>query len=84
MKKRKQKNIISQDNKKEIFYKIINAGLSGALVLLGSITTAGEITLKGLFISVVTALLVAIQQFREYWLKEENEYCKTQVFAFIK
>jgi len=68
-------------NKNEILYNLINAGLAGGLVILGSCTT-GEITLKGLGIGFIASLIVFVTKFKEYWEGQNNEYSK-KIFNFI-
>lgn len=77
-----RKALICQKEKKEIFYHIINAGLSGALVLLGSFATTGEIESRGILFAVATAMIVAITKFKEYWDGEKSEF-SNHVFNFI-
>jgi hypothetical protein len=67
--------------KKEIIWNIVNSLLSGLLILLGAFTT-GEITSESIFIAIVTALVVAVTQFKNYWTKEESEY-SVKLFKFI-
>jgi hypothetical protein len=82
MKKRKQ--IVSYQNKKEMFYHGINALLSGALVLLGSLTTSGEISLKTLSFAIAAALFVAVTKFKDYFSTQEKEYSSaSKVFSFV-
>jgi|GEM_PF-4408235 hypothetical protein len=71
------KKIFSK-NKEEIFYNLINSALAGGLVFLGSLTT-GEITLKGICLSFVAALAVALTKFKEYWEKEKDEYSNNKL-----
>lgn len=67
---------------KEIFWNLINSGLAGALVLLGSFSD-GEFSKHGFILAVVTGLIVALTKFKEYWTNEENEY-SAKPFCFIK
>ena len=59
--------------KKEIVWNIVNSGLAGILVLLGALTTGG-ISQESFCVALVTALIVAITQFKNYWQSEEKEY----------
>jgi len=68
-------------NKNEIIWNLINAGIAGALVLLGSLST-GEFNLKGLCLAIIAALIIAVTRFRDYWMKEEGEYT-TKLFKFV-
>ncbi len=87
MKKKKRKqaqSLISRENKKEIFWNLINSLLAGALVLLGSFTTAQEISLKGILSAIAIAGIVAITKFGNYWAAEEREYKRVNnLFMFI-
>jgi hypothetical protein len=77
----KKKCLISKENKKEIFYNLINAALAGGLVLIGSLTS-GELTARGLLISFIAALAIMITKFKEYWDSEKSEYSR-KVFSFV-
>lgn len=68
-------------NKEEIFYNLINAGLAGALVLLGSFSD-GELNWKGFCFAFVAGLIVIISKFKEYWDGEKGEYT-SKLFNFI-
>ena len=68
-------------NKNEIYYNLINAGLAGGLVLLGSFSD-GDITLKGFCFAIITSMIVLITKFKEYWNGEANEYI-SKIFNFI-
>jgi hypothetical protein len=72
-----------KSQKKEILWNIINSGLAGVLVLLGALTT-GEISQESFCIALLTAGIVAITQFKEYWGKEEQEYRTTKVYGLMK
>jgi hypothetical protein len=65
--------------KKEIAYHVVNALIAGLLIFLGSLTT-GKITLEGVFYSIVTAAIVALAKFKEFWDGEESKF---KVFHFI-
>lgn len=73
-----------ENNKKEIIWNIVNSLLAGALVLLGAFTT-GHITLESFWIALIAALIVAVTQFKDYWISEKDEYCaKPKAFGFVK
>lgn len=74
--KKTKKQIISEENRKEIFYHLINSFLAGGLVFLGSLT-AGKITLLGVCMAFSASLIVALTKFKSYWEGEEQEYCKS-------
>jgi len=67
---------------KEICWNIVKSLLAGALVFLGALSN-GDITLKGVFLSLIAALTVAIIQFKQYWEKEEDEYCNKTLGTFL-
>jgi hypothetical protein len=69
--------------RKEILWNIINSGLAGFLVLLGAMTT-GNIDIQSLFIAGITALIVAVTQFKNYWQGEEKEYKFNKTYGFMK
>jgi hypothetical protein len=80
----KKKNCyITQENRKEIIYNLINGGLAGGLVFLGSLTT-GQITREGLAVAFVASLIVFVTKFKEYWDEEKKEYSikSTKLFNF--
>lgn len=70
---------------REIIWNLVNSFLAGGLVFLGSLTS-GEITKNGLCFAGLTAAIVAITKFKDYWIKEEDEYSncnKNRVFNFV-
>ena len=77
MSKRKKK----QSQTKEIIWNIINSFLSGALVLLGAFANGG-VGKQAIFIAFITAGVVAISQFKDYWASEKKEY-QTKIFMFV-
>jgi hypothetical protein len=74
--------MISEKNRKEILWNMINSLLAGALVLLGALTD-GKITWAGLVLALVAAGIVAVSQFKDYWTKEKKEYCTPKIFKFL-
>lgn len=80
--KKQSKKQTSQ--RKEILWNIINSLLAGGISLFSIILATNEINLKGIGIALATALVVAITQFKNYWAKEENEYCQPKIFTIIK
>jgi len=73
--KTKKKSLISQSNKKEILWNVVNSLLFGAAFFCGSLLD-GEITWKGIMVAGIAALSMIIIKFQSYWKKEESEYCK--------
>ena len=69
--------------KQEILWNLINSGLAGVLVLLGSLTSGG-ISLNAFCVALATALIVAITQFKNYWQNEEKEYKSNKTYGFMK
>lgn len=66
-------------NKNEIMYNLINSGLAGGLVFLGSLTNGFSI--EGLCVGIVAGLVVMVTKFKEYWITQEGEYT-TKLFSF--
>jgi len=77
----KKKNPFKK-NKHEILYNLINCGLAGGLVFIGSLSS-GEITSQGLGFSVLAFLLAFFTKFKDYWKTQKPEYT-TKVFNFIQ
>lgn len=73
--------IITDENKKEIFYNLVNSLLAGGLVFFGSLT-GGNITLIGCFSAFAASAIVFLTKFKNYWDKEKPEYSK-KIFAFF-
>ena len=69
--------------KQEILWNLINSGLAGILVLLGSLTSGG-ISANAFCVALVTALIVAVSQFKDYWKGEEKEYKSKKTYGFMK
>jgi len=71
---------------KEICWNIVNSLLAGA-ISFGSavIATGGIINNAVILVSIVTASLVALIRFAEYWKLEEDEYLdkNNKIFVFI-
>ncbi|MFA6190679.1 MAG: hypothetical protein WC711_04205 [Candidatus Staskawiczbacteria bacterium] len=76
-----KKKLISQQNRKEIFWNLLNSGLAGALVFLGSLTS-GKITWQGLVFGLIASAIVIITKFKDYWDGEKKEY-STKLFKFL-
>jgi len=69
--------------KQEILWNLINSGLAGVLVLLGSLTSGG-ISLNAFCVALVTALIVAVTQFKNFWQSEEKEYKTIKSYGLMK
>ena len=77
----KKCDLISKQNRKEIFYNIINSLLAGFLVFLGACSN-GEITKSGILASFIAAGIVAVTKFKEYWEDEKKDYSNL-TFSFV-
>lgn len=77
----KKKESPFKKNGHEILWNIINAGLAGSLVFLGSLTS-GKITWEGVGAAIIASLIVIITKFLDYWATEKKEYT-TKIFTFI-
>lgn len=73
--------LISEKNRKEIFYNLINSLLAGSLVFLGSLTS-GKLTWEGISFGLVAAFVVAVTKFKDYWATEKKEYTQ-KLFKFL-
>ena len=83
MTKKKKKKSVFEKNKDEVLWNVVNAGLAGALVFFGSITT-GVISWKGILAAVVASGIVAVTKFSSYWSAEKREYCSSnKLFRLI-
>jgi len=79
--KQKKIKLLSDEQKKEIFYNIVNSGLAGLLVFLGACLNGG-ITLKSIFLGLITGLIAAAVKFKDYWDGEKTEY-STKLINFV-
>jgi hypothetical protein len=77
-----KKKLRSQQNRKEIFWNLINASLAGGLVFLGSIT-GGNISRSSLCVAVIAFFIVFLTKFKDFWDSEEKDYCQSKIFNFI-
>ena len=71
---------------KEISWNIVNSLLAGALVFLGGMVGSnGIINIATICAAGLTALIVAVTRFAEYWKSEESEYSDNynKIFTFI-
>ncbi|MEY2703192.1 MAG: hypothetical protein RLY43_1830 [Bacteroidota bacterium] len=68
---------------REIIWNLVNAGLAGGLVFLGGLST-GNASYETIYIAITAGLVVCVNQFKDYWGKEEKEYCSPKrIGAFI-
>ena len=70
-----------KSQKNEILWNIINSGLAGALVLLGSFAD-GTITSRGVIVALAAAGIIAFTKFKDYWKTQEGKYTY-KLFTFI-
>ena len=70
-----------EKQRKKIFWNLINSGLAGLLVFLGSLTNGG-ISWKGIGTAAIAAAIVAVTRFYDFWKKEEKEYT-AKIFNFL-
>jgi hypothetical protein len=64
-------------NKDEIYFNIINSLLAGLLVFFGSLVgDQFKPSWQGLGFAFVTAIIVMITKFRDYWATQEKELCE--------
>jgi hypothetical protein len=76
-----KKKLINEKNRKEIFWNLVNSLLAGGLVFLGALINGG-FSWQGLLVGLGAAGIVAVTKFKDYWQKEEGEYCKA-LFNFV-
>ena len=62
-----------QNNKNEIKYNLINSGIAGLLVFVGSFAD-GQITPTGIGAAIAAALLAGVIKFKDYWGTQKSEY----------
>jgi hypothetical protein len=67
---------------KKICWNIVNSLLMFAAVILGALTT-GNINLESLLVAFIAGGLVAVNQFKDYWQTEKDEYIPKKIGAFI-
>jgi hypothetical protein len=79
---------MEEKEKHEIYCHLVNSGLAGALVFLGSFAS-GHVTWATLGIAFVAAMTVAVSQFKDYWErlqlppKFQNKKAETKLFDFV-
>jgi len=72
----KQKTpLIDEQNRKKIFWNLINSFLVFAISLGSAIVaTSFDWTWKGFGVAIIFGLLTAIIKFKDFWEKEQPEY----------
>jgi hypothetical protein len=73
---------ITPENKKEIFWNIVNAGITGGISFLSIALATEEITFKSIIIALGASGLAALILFRDYWETEKPEY-SSKLFKFL-
>lgn len=73
---------VIKNNKDEIIWNVINAGLAGAISFFSALVATGELNWKVIGIAFITAALVAIVKFKNYWDGEKKEY-QVKMFKFL-
>lgn len=63
------------ENRWEICWQVINAGIAAGLVILGAITV-GKIDMQTIGAACVAGLIVFFTQLRTYWQTQQSEYGK--------
>lgn len=78
-----KKDILSYENKKEIFYNLINSVIVFFISLL-SILAATEFdwTWRGFAVAIVTGLLTAGIKFKDFWDGQKEEF-QQRILTFI-
>lgn len=74
--------LITEENKKEIFYNFVNAGIAALISFFSALLAAEHVTWEVVLISICAAALVLCIKFKDYWDKEKPEYTKT-LLTFI-
>jgi len=80
-KKKSNDCVTTPEQKKEIFYNIINSGIAGLLVFLGAALNGG-IDLKAILSGFIAGLIAAAVKFKDYWDGEKTEY-STKLINFV-
>ena len=77
----KKEQIITNENKKEIFWNVINAGIAGGLVFFGAFIDGG-LSRTDLIASFGAAAVLFLTKLSEYWNSEKKEY-SNKIFQFL-
>lgn len=69
--------------KKKITWHIVNTALTAALVISGGLM-AGRINIEVVLTAIFAGLIVGLNQFKDFWGTEEDEYCnERKLFNFV-
>ena len=71
---------------KEICWNIVNSLLAGAISFGSAVIATGKVNIAVILVSSITAGLVALIRFAEYWKGEESAYLdkhQSKLFTFI-
>ena len=68
--------------KREIKYHLINSGLAGMLVFLGSLTSGSGVTVQGVSAGFLAGVVLGLSKFKEYWTTQKKEYVYNYLFTF--
>jgi hypothetical protein len=80
---KKKQQIISLQNKKEIFYNIVDSAIVGAIFFTGALST-GHLDMFSIVLAGISACATALYKFKTYWESEKKEYCrKTTLLNFL-
>ena len=74
--KKTKAQLITEENRKEIFYNVINSLVAGAISFFSALLAASELNYKVVGIAIITSLLVLFIRFKEFWDGEKSDYCK--------
>jgi hypothetical protein len=67
---------------KEIIWNLVNSGLAGGLVFFGA-CMSGNINSAAIIAAIASAFIVALSQFKEYWMNEKPEDNHKRIGAFL-
>jgi len=74
--KKTKAQLITEENRKEIFYNVVNSLIAGFISFFSALLAASEINYKVIGVAIITSLLVLFIRFKDYWDGEKGEYCK--------
>ena len=70
-----------EKNKHEIIYNLINSGIAGGMVFLGTLAD-GKIAIPEILAALGAAGVVALIKFKDYWAGQKGEYA-SNLFAWV-